>query len=310
MPEEFEVCISYARKNVEYVSAVVAALEKANVRVFFDRNYEATLWGTNLRRKLAFIYQNAKFCVVFLSAAYQESVWTQYELAHAGMRALHEDSLLPVRLDDTEPPLELSHLVWIEVGERTPETIAELIVAKVKGEEVRPRKRTRSQKIKDYVRYRVWRIGAVLALIVALAALAIYQHRPSRTMVRFDHATQNFIVLRVENSGAFPSQLTGYRLKFQDVPLENTELRMLRTERRSVEPGEVGLRNLLPSELELIPTLQFVEKQEIERRLAAGVVTLEVDVTESDEASPRTRPERMPANEIGPFIRKWVPDVP
>ncbi|HEV7237839.1 MAG TPA: toll/interleukin-1 receptor domain-containing protein [Thermoanaerobaculia bacterium] len=307
MPEEFHVCVSYSRKDIEYVSAVVAALETANVHVFWDKNEEAALWGTNLRRKLAFIYQQAKYCVVFHSAAYQKSVWTQYELGHAGMRALHEESLLVARLDDTPMPLELSTLVWIDVGERSPETIAELIVAKVKDEEVRPRERTRWQKIKDYVRYRVWRIAAVLALLIALAAGVAERYRPSHTSVAFERAA-NTIVVRVENSGRRPSELVGGRLKFKRVPLKETELAVVRNEPSHVERGK-GERNLLPVKLELFRT-RPIKKEEVIDQLASGEVTLEIDVKESNETEPRRRPlEPLPAEKMKPFIEKWVPDV-
>ena len=307
MPEDFDVCVSYSRHDIDYVEKVVAALEAANVRVFYDKNEEAALWGSNLRRKLASIYQKARFCVVFLSAAYQESVWTQYELGHAGMRALHEDSLLPVRLDDAEVPLELSTIIWIDGRDRPPETIADLIVHKVHSGDVQPRPpRPFLQKLKDYVRYRIWRFAAVVALLIALGVSLLWLTRPSSTDVRFDHGTPHTLVVRVENSGGRSSELIDARLRFHGQPLKNADLVMVQKENRAIEPNG-GWRNFRPSKLELEPTVRFENERELLEQLR-GDVTLEYQVRESDEAEGSWRTERVPVGRIQSFIEKWVPD--
>jgi hypothetical protein len=312
MAEEFDVCVSYARKNGRYVRRVVDALQGAGLSVYFDVDREAETAGKNLPEELLAVYGSAKrCCLLFLSAAYAKSDWAKQERRSAIARAFKEDGyLIPVRLDRTKLPFLLPDTTWIDARNRAPEHIAHVIIKKITGTEPPPRPWLRE--VLDYLRYRSRGAIASIAVLLALAGLGAYRLRPSQTSFAFDHPTQDMIVVRVENSGGRPSRLVSSRLKFDGVPVEDTELRMVRTEPATIEPGH-SERDFLPVGLELFPALDPATSQpagKAEILLAHGVATLEVDIAESNEASPRRRSERVPAEKIRPFIERWVPDVP
>jgi glycine/D-amino acid oxidase-like deaminating enzyme len=76
----YEVVLSFAGEQRAYVEAVAALLRENGVTCFYD-NYEVhTLWGKNLIEHLQQVYGGAaRFCVMFVSAAYAEKVWPTHE---------------------------------------------------------------------------------------------------------------------------------------------------------------------------------------------------------------------------------------
>lgn len=131
---EYDICLSFAGEEREYVEAVADALRGAGVSVFYDAYEEVELWGKDLYQHLADVYQRAKYCVVFASAAYARKLWTRHELKAAQARAFQENReyILPVRFDDTEIPGLLSTVMYIDLRTRTPQGVAEMIVRKLR----------------------------------------------------------------------------------------------------------------------------------------------------------------------------------
>jgi len=135
-PEEYDVCLSYATEDRTYVDQVAKILQDHHVRVFYDRYEKENLWGKDLYQHLAHVYRDsARFCVVFVSAAYASKLWTMHELASAQERALRENSeyVLPARFDDTELPGLSSSILYIDLREETPEDFGASIIRKVKA---------------------------------------------------------------------------------------------------------------------------------------------------------------------------------
>ena len=103
----YDVALSFAGEDREYVGEVAAFLKANGVRTFFD-DYERTeLWGKDLYTHLDDVYRNqARYCVMFLSSHYKEKVWTNHERQSAQTRAFQESTeyVLPARFDDTEIP--------------------------------------------------------------------------------------------------------------------------------------------------------------------------------------------------------------
>jgi hypothetical protein len=129
---EYDVALSYAGEDREYVEAVALALRNRGLRVFYDRFEEADLIGRNLVDHLSHIYQRtARLCVVFISAAYARKPFTRLERQAAQARALEaeEPYIIPVRLDDTEIPGLLSTVAY--VSGKTPEVLSVLIASKL-----------------------------------------------------------------------------------------------------------------------------------------------------------------------------------
>jgi hypothetical protein len=57
------------------------------VRVFYDFHEKAALWGKDFYQHLQVVYRDcARYCVIFVSAAYAGRVWTRHELKQAQAR--------------------------------------------------------------------------------------------------------------------------------------------------------------------------------------------------------------------------------
>ena len=133
---KYDVCLSFASEQRDYVSKVSDELNKAGLSHFFDEDEEVELWGKNLNEALDEIYRKtSRFCVMFISSAYAKKSWTIHERRSAQARALIDRGvyILPARFDDTEidglPPT----VRYIDLRNHTSETFAQLIIEKVRG---------------------------------------------------------------------------------------------------------------------------------------------------------------------------------
>lgn len=109
---KYDVCLSFAGEQRDYVAEVAQRLIDAGVRVFYDDAEKIDLWGKDLYVHLDWIYRKAaRYCVLFASDDYAKKVWTNHERQSAQARAIEENTeyILPVRFDDTEVPGPASH---------------------------------------------------------------------------------------------------------------------------------------------------------------------------------------------------------
>jgi hypothetical protein len=104
---EFDVAVSFAGEDREFVEEVVSRLKNANLRVFYDTDYQPAMWGEDLIEYLDQIYRvKTRYTIMFISRFYADKMWTRHERRSALARALEQRNayVLPVRLDST--PLE------------------------------------------------------------------------------------------------------------------------------------------------------------------------------------------------------------
>lgn len=104
---QYDVALSFAGEDRPHADALASLLKGAGYSVFYDKYEQANLWGKNLYDHLANVYQEqARFCVIFVSAAYAKKNWTNHERQSAQARAFRERSeyILPIRLDETKIP--------------------------------------------------------------------------------------------------------------------------------------------------------------------------------------------------------------
>lgn len=102
---EYDVVLSFAGEDREFVEACAEILRSLNTKVFYDNYEKEVLLGKDLYSYLADIYQNrARFAAVFISRAYKEKRWTKHELECITARKFQQNDeyLLPIKLDDTE----------------------------------------------------------------------------------------------------------------------------------------------------------------------------------------------------------------
>ena len=68
---EFDIALSFAGEDRDYVDQVANLLRDSGVKVFYDLFEEANLWGKNLYDYLSEIYMNkALYTIMFISKHY------------------------------------------------------------------------------------------------------------------------------------------------------------------------------------------------------------------------------------------------
>ena len=130
----WDVALSFAGAQRDYVEQVAQALKARGVRCFYDADEQIELWGKYLAEELPAIYgEQAAAVVVFVSAEYAARDWTRLERRAALSRAVRErrEYVLPARFDDTPLPGLLSDMVAVDLRGRTPEQFAAMIAAKL-----------------------------------------------------------------------------------------------------------------------------------------------------------------------------------
>jgi hypothetical protein len=134
LDHEYDVCLSFAGEQREYVQEVAAALKEDGVRVFYDDYEKVALWGKDLYEHLDYIYgRAARYCVLFASSNYADKVWTNHERKSAQARAISENReyVLPVRFDETEIPGLRPTVGFVEASSLMPEELAGLVREKL-----------------------------------------------------------------------------------------------------------------------------------------------------------------------------------
>lgn len=134
VPREYDVCLSFAGEDRDFVHEAADALKERGIRVFYDEYEKAVLWGKDLFEHLDYVYRRAaRYCVLFVSSAYAEKLWTNHERRSAQARAFSESSeyILPARLDDTEIPGLPPTVGYVDLASMSPQELAELVVEKL-----------------------------------------------------------------------------------------------------------------------------------------------------------------------------------
>jgi hypothetical protein len=85
--QPYDVGLSFAGEDRDYVEAVAAQLVSLGVKVFYDRYETASLWGKDLYQHLSNVYKQASYSVIFISCNYATRLWTKHELKSAQAKA-------------------------------------------------------------------------------------------------------------------------------------------------------------------------------------------------------------------------------
>lgn len=104
---DYNIALSFAGEDREYVEKIAYGLKECGVKVFYDKFKTAELWGKDLYQYLNDIYKNkADYCIIFKSEFYKKKAWTQHELASAQSRAFLDDKeyILPIYIDKVSIP--------------------------------------------------------------------------------------------------------------------------------------------------------------------------------------------------------------
>jgi hypothetical protein len=132
--KEYDVALSFAGENRQYVEDVAEGLRALSIKVFYDDFEKAELWGKNLYEHLVDVYRRrARFTVIFVSKHYAAKIWPNHERQAAQSRAIEENReyILPARFDDTELPGLLPTTHFIDLRKHPPQEVCSLICEKI-----------------------------------------------------------------------------------------------------------------------------------------------------------------------------------
>nr|MDO8100130.1 TIR domain-containing protein [Candidatus Njordarchaeota archaeon] len=132
--EDYEVVLSFAGEDREYVEKVAEYLKRNNIGVFYDRYEEVSLWGKELTEFLDKVYRgSARYCVMFISKHYANKIWTTHERRSALAKAVQEkeEYILPARFDDTELPGLRPTIGYVDLRKKTPEELGKMVLQKL-----------------------------------------------------------------------------------------------------------------------------------------------------------------------------------
>lgn len=137
---EYEIALSFAGEQRDYVEKVSKELTILGIKHFYDFNEQVNLWGKNLPQYLDSVYyEKSLYFVPFISKDYIKKEWTKFEIGSAIDRNIRDfrpdfqQYILPVRFDNTRVPGVVSCIAHIDANRFTPKEIAVLIFEKVRG---------------------------------------------------------------------------------------------------------------------------------------------------------------------------------
>ena len=133
---EYDIALSFAWEDRAYVEQVADLLLGNGVKVFYDRYFQADLWGKDLYEHLADVYkEKARYTVMFISKHYRDKLWAKHERRAAQARAFTEaqDYILPARFDKTEIPGLLDTIGYIYLNRYNPKQLVELLITKLRS---------------------------------------------------------------------------------------------------------------------------------------------------------------------------------
>ncbi|WP_094765099.1 TIR domain-containing protein [Luteococcus japonicus] len=144
-PYTYEVALSFAGEQRDYVRAVNEALKALDVKTFYDDDHAVDLWGKNHTEELPRIYaEDSHLVLMFISEHYVDKRWPRHERRAilTEMTQRGTPYLLPVRFDDSTVPGLDSGWHYLKAEEFDPERVAEAAYAQLVSLGVRqPRSR-------------------------------------------------------------------------------------------------------------------------------------------------------------------------
>lgn len=126
---EYDLAVSFAGEQREYVRQTVQACKALGLRVFYDKDKNNEWWGKNYIREQRVIYSSrTSFFVPFLSAEYLSKPAPMDEFSAAMVTAVNKGDgyVLPVLMDGIEVPPDLlhPHIHHLRAEDFTPQELA------------------------------------------------------------------------------------------------------------------------------------------------------------------------------------------
>ena len=127
---KYQVALSFAGEQRDYVEEVARHLRSRSIDVFYDDFEKVGLWGRRGAEKFheAFAEKSA-YVVMFISEAYVLKAWPNHERRSALSRMIEEkdEYILPVRFDDTRVRGLPTDVIYLSACEYKPAQLATMI---------------------------------------------------------------------------------------------------------------------------------------------------------------------------------------
>ena len=142
---KYDVAISFAEQQRPQAFRLAKLVRVAGFnRVFYDRFYEDELWGKDLTRYFEDVFaRDSRYCVIFVSQAYLERMWTNFELQMAVSRALElkgNEYILPIKVETSSKlPGGPAQIGYQSLEQKSLQEIADLLIKKLRKTVRRPR---------------------------------------------------------------------------------------------------------------------------------------------------------------------------
>ena len=129
---KFEAALSFAGEDRTHAESLFRELRKRGLRVFYDTDRQASLWGKDSREFEQIYSSQTRYVIPFISKSYVQKDWTQFEFdtAKREQKKRGSEFILPVRLDDSRLLGLPDQVVIIDARERSIAQIARLVIEK------------------------------------------------------------------------------------------------------------------------------------------------------------------------------------
>jgi len=127
---KYQVALSFAGEERDYVEEVARHLRARSISVFYDGFETVELWGRGGVEAFHEAFAHASACVVmFISAAYVSKAWPRHERRSALSRMIQEQGkyVLPVRFDESDVPGLPTDILYLSARDYTPKQLAAMI---------------------------------------------------------------------------------------------------------------------------------------------------------------------------------------
>lgn len=134
---KYDVALSFAGEQREYVFQVARILELKGIKVFYDEFNQSHLWGKDLAEYLQTVYySDSNWCIMFISKEYVAKGWPTHERKSALAKEIKVKGgyILPVRFDDTKVPGLNPSISYQDARKTSPQEIALLFLEKFEKE--------------------------------------------------------------------------------------------------------------------------------------------------------------------------------
>ena len=131
---EFDISLSFASEQREYVERVAEELNYRGISVYYDAYDQANLWGRDLSEYFKEVFQDkSHYCIVFASKEYATKMWPTFELENVLKKATEsrEDFILPVKFDETIIPGIPYTLGYLDAHSYSPVQISQFAAQKL-----------------------------------------------------------------------------------------------------------------------------------------------------------------------------------